>query len=120
MLIAMLIAETLPTAAVGLGSTGAGILATLAVLRWRADKAEQKNQAQDVAQKETAKALAELTAAVRVQGADVRASILASEAHTDRKLNDLSQTLTRKIEGLREAQAAHGERLAALERTAKD
>ena len=120
MIIAAILAETLPTAAVGLGSTGAGILATLAVLRWRADRAEAKNRDQDVAQKETAKALAELTAAVRVQGADVRASILASEAHTDRKLSDLSKSLTARIESIREAQAVHGERLAALERTAKD
>lgn len=107
------------TVGVGVGTGAVGVAVTLAVLKWRADKTEEKDKEQDKEHKETAKALTELTAAVRVQATEVKNEIHESEARTDQKLKDLTRTISRKIEGLKEIQAEHGTRLAVVENDQK-
>lgn len=92
-----------------------GVATTVALLKWRADKTEEKDKEQDKEHKEMSRALTELTATVRAQTSEVKNEIHESEARTDEKLQTLTKTLSRKIEGLREVQAKQGTALAVIE-----
>ena len=107
------------TVGIGAGAGVAGIAVTVAVLKWRADKTEDKDKEQDKEQKATSKALSELTTAVKVQTAEVKTEIHESEKRTDAKLVDLTRTISRKIEGMKDIQAEHGKQIAVLENDQK-
>lgn len=111
--------EIVQTVGVGVGTGAAGVLATLALLKWRADKTEEKDKEQDEEQKATSTALSELTTAVRVQATEVKNEIHESEKRTDEKLSDLKRTISRKIEGMQEIQSEHGKDIAVMKNDQK-
>lgn len=107
------------TAGIAAGTGVVGILSTLAILKWRADHSEAVDERQDQEQKATSQALNELTSAVKVQTAEVKNEINESEKRTDAKLKDLTKTISRKIEGLKEIQSEHTMELAVLKNDQK-
>lgn len=100
---------------IGTGTGAVGVGATVAVLKWRQSASENKDKEQDAEQKELSKAVNELTQTVIANAGEIKQEIGESEKRTDEKLKDLTKTISRKIEGIKEVQGEHGQRLAVIE-----
>lgn len=100
---------------IGAGTGVGGVLATIAVLKWRAGQSEKKDEAQDKEQKELSKAVNALSQTVISNAGEIKVEICEAEKRTDTKLKDLTRTISRKIEGIKDVQGEHGQRLAVIE-----
>lgn len=94
---------------------GGGVGITLALLKWRQSKTEEKDKEQDAEVKDLNKTLTDLQQTIIKQGGEIKTDIHETEKRTDQKLSDLTRTISRKIEGIKEVQAEHGTKLALLE-----
>lgn len=97
---------------------GGGVGITLALLKWRQQKSEEKDKEQDTEVKNLNATLTNLQQTIIKQGGEIKTDIHESEKRTDQKLSDLTRTISRKIEGIKEVQSEHGTKLALLENEA--
>ena len=113
-----LIAEGFSNMEVAGGAAGAGVVgvaSTLAVIKWRQNKAEQRDDKQDEKQDNLSKALNDLSTKIVEQGSETREAMVESERRTDKKLTSVQSSLSGKIDSLKETQREHGEKIAVLE-----